>query len=99
MPGLTFHSREKRLQYALNVLFFNPSKSPSMQTIIGAIKILQSYDRYYRTHKHPNPHYRPISELVNQAFLTLPEAESFDREAADRLINDLKQQLSKIQLN
>jgi hypothetical protein len=47
MPGLTDYSREQRLMWALNTLFFNPCKNISQDAFLGAVQVLESYDRYY----------------------------------------------------
>jgi hypothetical protein len=75
--------------WALNTLFFNPCKNISLDAFLGAVRVLESYDRYYATHPHPNANFKPICQQIGAAFKNTEAARNFDPAEAERIIQDV----------
>jgi hypothetical protein len=95
MPGLTFESREKRLEWALMTLFLNPCKNPTEASFIGALRVIQAYDLYYKTHPHPTG-YTNLKDKLSKVFVKLAKHQDIDPNAAEDLLQAVNSQLTDV---
>ena len=96
MPGLTFESREKRFEWALMSIFLNPCKKPTEASFIGALRVIQAYDLYYKTHPHPTG-YRDLKHKLNETFVKLAKLyPHIDTNAAQALQQAVNNQLTNV---
>jgi hypothetical protein len=96
MPGLTPHARHARYQWALDTLYFNPCKHPKMGTFMGACRIIESYEQYYKNHPHPDLNYKPVLPKLSQAFHDLAKQINWDSDEAERFIQDVLNSIKSI---
>jgi hypothetical protein len=89
MPRLTEHSRQARFRWACKELF--EFKNPKEYRVMQAIRVLDSCIRYDLTHPGSNI-CKGVPEEFKQALRQM--AKDYDHEEAEKLIQDLRNQLN-----